>query len=69
MRTGAKNVRAWLFLHRKTNFRDWSWKDEILIDYISNHKKKFSNIGACTCAQEPKTYVRGRFLARAAVFT
>ena len=61
MRTGAKNVRARPFLQTKINFRDWSLKDEILIDYISIHKKNFSNIGACTCAQEPKTYVRGRF--------
>ena len=60
-RTGAKIVLARPFLHTKTNFRDWLWKDGILIDYISNHKKNFSNIGACTCAQEPKKYVRGRF--------
>ena len=38
------------------HFRDWSWKDEILIKHISNH------IGACTCAQEPKTYAHGRKL-------
>ena len=44
MRTGAKNVRARPFspfLHTKTDFRDWSWKDKILINHISNYKKKF----------------------------
>ena len=39
MRTGAKNVRARPFSHTKTDFRDWSWKDRILINHISNHKK------------------------------
>ena len=39
MRTGAKNVRARPFSHTKTDFRDWSWKDKILINHISNHKK------------------------------
>ena len=31
MRTGAKNVRARPFSHTKTDFRDWSWKEKILI--------------------------------------
>ena len=50
------------FTHRRMHFRDCSWKDEILIKHISKHKHKFSHIGACTCAQEPKTYAHGRKL-------
>jgi hypothetical protein len=48
--------------HRRMHLRDWSWKDGILIEHISNHKKRFSHIGACTCAHEPKTCVCGLFL-------
>ena len=49
------------FTHRRIHFRDWSWKDKILINHISNLNKIVSHIGACTCAQEPKTCARGRF--------
>jgi hypothetical protein len=41
MRTGAKNVRARPFSHTKTDFGDWSWKEKILINHISNNNKKF----------------------------
>ena len=37
--------------------RDWSWKDEILIEHISNHKEYFSHVGVSMCAQEPKICV------------
>ena len=70
MRTGAKNVRARPFLHTKTDFGDWSWKEKILINHISNNNKKFQQhwrVHMRTGAK--KTYVRGRFLARAAFFT
>ena len=49
------------FTHRRIHFRDWSCKDKIIFNHISNHTQNFSHIGACTCAQEQKTCARSRF--------
>ena len=39
MRARAENGRARPISHSRMHFRDWSRKDEILIEHISNHKK------------------------------
>ena len=51
------SVRAWPISRSRMHFGDWSWKDEILIKYISNRKVYFSHVGVCMCMQEPKTRV------------
>ena len=57
MRTGDKNVRARPFSpfsHTKTDFRDWSWKDKILINRISNHKATSERAHAHRSKKRPR---------------
>ena len=53
MRARAEDV--WPISHSRMHFRDWSWKDEILIKHKSNRKEYFSHVRVCMCMQEPKT--------------
>ena len=43
MHARAENVRARPISHSSMHFRDWSWKDEILIEQKS--KEYFSHVG------------------------
>jgi hypothetical protein len=62
VRARVENVRARPISHSRMHFREWSWKDGILIEHISYQKTNFSHIGGCMCTHEPKTCAHGLFL-------